>query len=77
MWLAVLGISYFWFAGVLLKTDLQYFGTEVLTSTGLRTAQAGDEGGRGLHLVDELSADWGVRSHPHGKTVWFTLAIGA
>ena len=30
LWLAVLGISYFWFAGVLLKTDLQYFGTEVL-----------------------------------------------
>ncbi|MCU1234600.1 MAG: AMP-dependent synthetase and ligase [Candidatus Solibacter sp.] len=30
LWLAVLGVSYFWFAGVLLKTDLQYFGTEVL-----------------------------------------------
>jgi anti-sigma regulatory factor (Ser/Thr protein kinase) len=41
----------------------------------LRTAQAGDEGGRGLHLVDELSSDWGVRSRPQGKTVWFTLSI--
>ena len=30
LWLAVLGVSYFWFAGVLLKTDLQYFGTDVL-----------------------------------------------
>jgi acyl-[acyl-carrier-protein]-phospholipid O-acyltransferase/long-chain-fatty-acid--[acyl-carrier-protein] ligase len=30
LWLAVLGISYFWFSGVLLKTNLQYFGTEVL-----------------------------------------------
>jgi acyl-[acyl-carrier-protein]-phospholipid O-acyltransferase/long-chain-fatty-acid--[acyl-carrier-protein] ligase len=30
LWLAVLGIAYFWFAGVLLKTDLQYFGREVL-----------------------------------------------
>uniref|UniRef100_Q02BH3 AMP-dependent synthetase and ligase n=1 Tax=Solibacter usitatus (strain Ellin6076) TaxID=234267 RepID=Q02BH3_SOLUE len=30
LWLAVLGVSYFWFAGVLLKTNLQYFGTEVL-----------------------------------------------
>ena len=30
LWLAVLGIAYFWFAGVLLKTDLQYFGKEVL-----------------------------------------------
>jgi anti-sigma regulatory factor (Ser/Thr protein kinase) len=42
----------------------------------LRTAHTGDEGGRGLHLVDELSSDWGVRSRPQGKTVWFTLAIG-
>ncbi len=33
LWLAVLGVSYFWFAGVLLKTDLQYFGTEVLKVT--------------------------------------------
>jgi anti-sigma regulatory factor (Ser/Thr protein kinase) len=41
----------------------------------LRNVQVGDEGGRGLHLVDELSADWGVRTHPQGKTVWFTLGI--
>ena len=41
----------------------------------LRNVQVGDEGGRGLHLVDELSTDWGVRSHPQGKTVWFTLGI--
>jgi len=41
----------------------------------LRNVQVGDEGGRGLHLVDELSNDWGVRSHPQGKTVWFTLGI--
>ena len=32
LWLAVLGVSYFWFAGVLLKTDLQYFGRDVLRS---------------------------------------------
>ena len=30
LWLTVLGVSWFWFAGVLIKTDLQYFGTEVL-----------------------------------------------
>ena len=41
----------------------------------LRNVQVGDEGGRGLHLVDELSTDWGVRTHPQGKTVWFTLGI--
>lgn len=41
----------------------------------LRNVQFGDEGGRGLHLVDELSSDWGVRSRPQGKTVWFALHI--
>jgi acyl-[acyl-carrier-protein]-phospholipid O-acyltransferase/long-chain-fatty-acid--[acyl-carrier-protein] ligase len=30
LWLAVLGIAWFWFAGILLKTDLQYFGKDVL-----------------------------------------------
>ena len=30
LWLAVLGVSYFWFAGVLMKTGLQYFGKDVL-----------------------------------------------
>src|SRR5262249_42953960 len=30
LWLAVLGVSWFWLAGVLLKTDLQYFGSDVL-----------------------------------------------
>src|SRR6185369_12756992 len=30
LWLAVLGVSYFWFAGVLLKSGLQYFGKDVL-----------------------------------------------
>jgi acyl-[acyl-carrier-protein]-phospholipid O-acyltransferase / long-chain-fatty-acid--[acyl-carrier-protein] ligase len=33
LWLAVLGIAWFWFAGVLLKTDLQYFGTEILKTS--------------------------------------------
>ena len=35
LWLAVLGVAFFWFAGVLLKTNLQFFGHEVLhTSNG-------------------------------------------
>jgi acyl-[acyl-carrier-protein]-phospholipid O-acyltransferase/long-chain-fatty-acid--[acyl-carrier-protein] ligase len=33
LWLAVLGVAYFWFAGVLLKTNLQYFGREVLNTS--------------------------------------------
>lgn len=35
LWLAVLGVAFFWFAGVLLKTGLLYYGNEVLgASTG-------------------------------------------
>jgi serine/threonine-protein kinase RsbW len=34
-----------------------------------------DPSGRGLKIIDMLSAGWGVRSgHPSGKTVWFTIA---
>lgn len=32
------------------------------------------EGGRGMALVDALSAQWGVRADDPGKTVWFELA---
>jgi uncharacterized protein YjbJ (UPF0337 family) len=33
-----------------------------------------DSGGRGLYLVGVLARDWGVRSSPPGKTVWFELS---
>jgi anti-sigma regulatory factor (Ser/Thr protein kinase) len=33
------------------------------------------ERGRGLGLVRELSASWGVASLATGKTVWFTLQL--
>jgi PAS domain S-box-containing protein len=39
----------------------------------LRTVHHRDEGGRGLHLVDQLSARWGIRSTAHGKIVWFEV----
>ena len=29
--------------------------------------------GRGLHLVQELAAGWGVESRPEGKVVWFQV----
>jgi anti-sigma regulatory factor (Ser/Thr protein kinase) len=32
--------------------------------------------GRGLHLVDEMATDWGVRPAAVGKTVWFELPAG-
>jgi len=30
-------------------------------------------GGQGLHLVEALSARWGVDRHALGKTVWFRV----
>ena len=38
-----------------------------------RPAGEADEGGRGLHLVDLLTADSGVRLQPPGKAVWAEL----
>ena len=36
---------------------------------------AGDAGGWGLGLLDELSMQWGVDQHSDdGKTVWFEIA---
>jgi len=32
--------------------------------------------GRGMRLVAQLSADWGVERHAGGKTVWFELVAG-
>jgi anti-sigma regulatory factor (Ser/Thr protein kinase) len=32
------------------------------------------ERGRGLHLVEGLTAAWGVESSESGKTVWFEMA---
>ncbi|MEV7196873.1 ATP-binding protein [Streptomyces sp. NPDC093510] len=34
------------------------------------------EGGRGLHLVRELSSSTGCSLSEGGKSVWFTLASG-
>ena len=33
------------------------------------------EGGRGLHIVDALAADWGARPDKRGKKVWFRLPV--
>jgi anti-sigma regulatory factor (Ser/Thr protein kinase) len=30
--------------------------------------------GRGLHLLDELTSQWGVEIMPTGKTVWFEIS---
>lgn len=32
--------------------------------------------GRGIAIVAQLAARWGVRDDPYGKTVWFEVATG-
>ncbi|WP_190142906.1 ATP-binding SpoIIE family protein phosphatase [Streptomyces glebosus] len=41
----------------------------------MRRAQAGDEGGRGLFLVDQLALRWGATLLSTGKVVWFEQEI--
>ncbi|MGA4881293.1 SpoIIE family protein phosphatase [Streptomyces lydicamycinicus] len=41
----------------------------------MRRAQAGDEGGRGLFLVDQLARRWGATLLSTGKVVWFEQQI--
>jgi anti-sigma regulatory factor (Ser/Thr protein kinase) len=41
----------------------------------LRPIDAGAPRGRGLQMVDALSARWGVTQHADGKTVWAVLEI--
>ncbi|MEU2156519.1 PAS domain S-box protein [Streptomyces sp. NPDC019396] len=40
-----------------------------------RIAEADDESGRGLILVETLAGSWGVRPNDDGKTTWFTLLL--
>lgn len=46
---------------------------ELEAAPRLRTVQHGEEGGRGLYLVDQLSLTWGTRTTAHGKIVWFEV----
>ncbi|MDH6128834.1 ATP-binding protein [Kitasatospora sp. GP82] len=52
---------------------------EVLDASNVAPRQlragAGDEGGRGMFLVDALSRSWGTQSTPRGKAVWFTYTL--
>ena len=51
--------------------------TDPGSADGVRVIVAADDDdrGRGLLLVSELAARWGVTPHPEGgKTVWFELA---
>jgi PAS domain S-box-containing protein len=50
-------------------------GSETIPRLRLNTQD--DDGGRGLHLVKELSSRWGTRRTTTGKTVWFELALSS
>ncbi len=39
----------------------------------LRNSSSCDPGGRGLHIVDALSRNWGTKRHHVGKVVWAEL----
>ncbi|MBF9068731.1 SpoIIE family protein phosphatase [Streptacidiphilus sp. NEAU-YB345] len=41
----------------------------------LRHASMEDEGGRGMHLVNELARRWGSRALANGKVVWIELEL--
>ncbi|WP_051837425.1 SpoIIE family protein phosphatase [Streptomyces sp. NRRL WC-3742] len=41
----------------------------------MRRAHTEDEGGRGIHLVNELAHRWGSRRTRNGKVVWFELEL--
>ena len=44
----------------------------------MRTPEPTDPTGRGLQIIDLFATTWGVQHLPGGgKTVWFTLAVGA
>lgn len=40
------------------------------TAPHLRRARIYDEGGRGLHMIAQLTEGWGTRQTPMGKTIW-------
>ena len=84
LWLAVLGVSSFWFAGVLLKTDLQYFGRDVLRSddngVSLLWAFLAIGIGAGNMLAGRLSGDkveLGLVPMGAGLMGFFALALVA
>ncbi|MEU8783904.1 ATP-binding protein [Streptomyces sp. NPDC048637] len=45
------------------------------TAPTVRRAQYGDEGGRGMLLVQQLAREWGSRASGRGKAVWFDLEL--
>lgn len=47
------------------------------TAPHLRRARTYDEGGRGLHMVAQLTQGWGTRQSAVGKTIWAEQSLPA
>ncbi|MEU6319757.1 amino acid permease [Streptomyces sp. NPDC047009] len=45
------------------------------TTPNLRHAASDDEGGRGLFIIAQMTAHWGTRYTPTGKTIWAEQAM--
>ncbi len=67
-----------------MPTELRLFRDRVLTLEvadtdnqvpRVRRVSEEDEGGRGMHLVNELAHRWGSRATRHGKVVWIELEL--
>jgi len=59
-----------------LRVDvLDHAGGDVVLGSGVDSSSA--LAGRGLRLVDQLSARWGVDRQPDGKCVWAEWDVGA
>jgi PAS domain S-box-containing protein len=65
-------------------TQLRLFRNRVLTvevadvddhAPRLHRASSDDEGGRGMHLINELAHRWGSRTTRDGKVVWLELEL--
>ena len=65
-------------------TQLRLFRDRMLTlevadadshAPSLRRVAEDEEGGRGMHLVNELAHRWGSRTTRHGKVVWLELEL--
>jgi anti-sigma regulatory factor (Ser/Thr protein kinase) len=70
-------------AGTAVHVTMDHFANRVHVEVGdddPRTPAPRDEdqlvpGGLGLHILERLAADWGVRRTPTGKVVWFELVL--
>ncbi len=62
-------------SGSLLRIEVQDEQVDVLPET--RAPGETEPGGRGLHLVEALSSNWGWEVYAQTKTIWAEIPCGA